>query len=141
MQLVHRVILSALLHQLVVIAAFRDPAAIEHENLVGRADRRQPVGDDERRASPFQHVEGALDDRFRLGIDARRRFVQDQDRRIEGQRPRERDQLALTRGQRAALLDDRLIQAARQLHEHLVRADIPQRLLHFSPAKSTDRRG
>ena len=41
---------ASLVEQLVVRAALDDLAVLEHQNLVGAADGRQPVRDDERRA-------------------------------------------------------------------------------------------
>ena len=47
------------------------------------------------------------DQQLGLGVDARRRFVEDQDARIERQRARERQQLLLADRQRRAALGDR----------------------------------
>ena len=49
-----------------------------------------------------------------LGVDGGRRLIEDQDRRVERQRPGERNQLPLPSRQRAALLDHGLIDAVRQ---------------------------
>ena len=72
-----------------------DAAVLEHQDHVGIADRRQPVGDDERRAAAHQLAHGVLDQHFRARVDAARGFVQNQNRRIGEERPRDRQQLFL----------------------------------------------
>ena len=51
-------------------------------------------------------VELGLDRLFRLRIERRRRFVEDQDRRVLQQRARDRDALLLAAGQLQAALAD-----------------------------------
>src|SRR5207237_8223575 len=70
--------------QLLVRAALDDLAVLEHENLVRALNRRQPVGDDERRASLSQRLQAVLDHRLALAVEARRRFVEDrsEERRV-----------------------------------------------------------
>ena len=55
----------------------------------------KPVGDDQRRPVLHYALDGLLDKLLGLGVDRARRFVQDQDRRVERQRPCERDKLLL----------------------------------------------
>ena len=77
---------------------------LHDEDLVGAADRREPVGDDDRRAAAQQPVERLLDQDLRRPVDVRGRLVEDQDARIGEQGARDRDQLALAgREPRAAL--------------------------------------
>ena len=61
-----------------------------------------------------QHAQRVADQQLGLGVDARRRLVEDQDARIERQRARERQQLLLADRQRRAALGDRRRVAARQ---------------------------
>src|SRR5207249_3956095 len=58
--LVHAAIEAACVDQRLVRAALHDPALIDHEDLIGSADRREPVGDDERRSALEQVGEGLL---------------------------------------------------------------------------------
>src|SRR3954471_11966446 len=60
---------AAGLEQLEVGATLEDPAAVDHEDLVGAADGRQPVGDDQRGAPRQRRVEGALHRGLGLAIE------------------------------------------------------------------------
>jgi hypothetical protein len=89
-------------HQLVVAADLDDAAAVEHDQAVGIAQRRQAVGDGDRRPAPHQVVERFLD--FLLGrrVDRRGRLVENQDARVDEQRAGDRDALAFAAGERLA---------------------------------------
>ena len=63
--------------QLVVGAALDDPAVVEHDDLVGVADGREPVGDRDRRAALGEAVERLLDGALGLGVERARRLVED----------------------------------------------------------------
>ena len=109
---------AAAREQLVVRAALDDLAAFEHQNLIGAANRRQPVRDDERRPAVAQRSQAVLDHRLALAVEARRRFVEQQDPRIGENRARDRHALALAAGQPdAALADDRLVPLLEPLDE------------------------
>ena len=85
-------------------------AVLEHDDHVGPADGREPVGDDERRPVAQERLEGVLDARLGRDVDRRRRLVEDQDPRVGEERAGEGDQLALAdREPRAALLDVRVV--------------------------------
>ena len=71
-----------LLQQLVVAALGRDPAILEHDDLVGERDRRQPVGDHERRPAGHHLAQRELDLLLGRCIDRRGRVVEDQDPRV-----------------------------------------------------------
>src|SRR5437660_32402 len=58
--LVQSAIFSAHRHQLGVCAALGDAAFFEHENLIRFTNRRETMGDDERRASAHQSVQAVL---------------------------------------------------------------------------------
>ena len=83
------------LDQLVVRARLGDPPVLEHHDPPGSPDRRQPVGDHDRRAPGEQPLEPLLDHPLGAHVDVRRRLVEDQDPRLGEQRPREGDDLAL----------------------------------------------
>src|SRR2546425_963442 len=65
--------------QLGVRAALHDLAPFHHQDLVGAADGREPVGDHEGRAATPQGAEPVLDRRLALRVEARRGLVEDQD--------------------------------------------------------------
>ena len=95
-----------------------NPAALEHQDLIRAADRRQAVRDDERRPAVAQGAQPVLDLGFALGIETRGRFVEHEDPRIGENRPGDRDALALAAGQlHAALADDRVVLVIELLDE------------------------
>jgi len=55
-----RGVAGAQLHELLVRSALDDVAGVEHEDLVGVADRRETVGDRDRRAAAREIVERLL---------------------------------------------------------------------------------
>ncbi len=85
----------------------RTSSVMEHEDAVRALDRRQAMRDHHRRPALEQRLERVLDQPLGLRIDARRRLVEDQDRRVVGQRAREREQLALPGGEIVAPLAHR----------------------------------
>ena len=99
-------------------AALVDDAVLDHENLIGAPDRRQSVGDDERRPSSPQRPQAVLDERFALAVEARRRFIEDQDFRVGQNGARDGHALALAPGEpHAALAHDRLVAIREALDE------------------------
>ena len=100
-------------------AARRDLAVLEHDDLVGQRDRRQPVRDHERRA-PLHHLgERVLDAVLGGGVHARGGVVEDQDARLGEQRPRDRHPLALAAAEREPALADQRVEPLGQLVEQL----------------------
>ena len=55
--------------QLVVRARLRDPAAVEHHDLIGVANGREPVGDGDRRAPLDEPFERLLDQALGLRVE------------------------------------------------------------------------
>src|SRR5215831_15865460 len=95
------------------MGAFLDNVAvIEHDETVEAGDSRQPMGDGDDRAPPHQPVELLLDRRLDLRIERRGGLVEDQDRRVFEDYPRERDALTLPARQFDAALADMRIKAA-----------------------------
>jgi hypothetical protein len=66
---------------------------LHDEDLVGAADRREPMGDDDRCPPAQKPVEGLLDQDLRRTVDVRGRLVENQDARVCQERTRDRDQL------------------------------------------------
>ena len=90
-----------------VPAALRDAPVLEHDDQIGAPDGRQPVSDNHRGA-PSQQLRKRLEDqRFGLGVEAGRRLVEQQDRRVLEQRAGDRDALPLPAGEGHAALADR----------------------------------
>ena len=83
--------------------------------------------DGDRGSSPHQHRERALNIRLDLAVDRTRRLVEHEQRRIGGDRPREREQLPLADADRGAALAQHLRVAVRQPPNHAVGADARRR--------------
>src|SRR5437660_8203873 len=96
--------------QVVMTAALDDPAFGQHQDEIRMLDRREPVRDDEDGAVRHQPVDGLLHQPLRFGIQRARRLVENQNRRIAQQRPRDRDALALAAAEpRAAFAGQRAV--------------------------------
>src|SRR5262245_49668682 len=76
-----------LCHELFVGTALYRAASIEHDDLVGVADRAQAVRDDQaaHAAAPQVFVDAALG----FGIERARRFVEHEERRLPHERARD----------------------------------------------------
>src|SRR5215207_1358747 len=112
--------------QLLVRTSRRDPTVVEHDQLVGEGEGREPVRDDDRRPALHRLAEPGADPRLGRGVDARGRVVEDQDSRLEDQRARDRDPLSLTAGERDPALPDHRVVALRQFGDELVRLREPR---------------
>ena len=102
-------------------AARGDLPALEHDDLVGQGDGREPVGDDERRAPAHDLGQRALD--LLLGGRVHRRggVVEDEDARVGQDRPRDGEALALAARDREPALADHRVVAVGQLGDERVR--------------------
>src|SRR6185312_5845280 len=58
--------------------ALDNPSALDHQNLIRSANRRQSVRDHKRRPPLHQVTQTVLDHRFRLRIQRRRRLIENQ---------------------------------------------------------------
>ena len=105
-----------------------DTPLLEDDDLVGKRDRREPVGDDECRAAAGELIQSAGDAALRGGVDAGGGVVEDQDARVLEQRPRDRDALALPTRKRVASLADSRVIALRQVVDELLGARAPGRV-------------
>ena len=106
---------SLSLQQLVVRAAGGDLAVLEHDDVVGQRDRGEPVGDHERGAAAHRLAQRLLDRLLGRGVDRGGGVVEHEDARVDHQRPRDRDPLALAAGERQPALADHGVVAVGQL--------------------------
>src|SRR5215467_7980040 len=105
-------------------AALDDLAVLEHQDLVRALDGRQPVRDHERRAAAAQGAQTVADQRLALAVEARRRFVEDENSWIREHGTRDRDALPLTtRELHAALAHDRVVALLEAIHELVAMRD------------------
>ncbi len=105
-------------------------AAVDDGDAVGIPDRRETVRHDERGPPLHEPLEPLLDKPLARGVDARRRLVQYQDLRVEGDRPGKRDELALPCGKVHAALAHLFVVPIREFPDETVRADHLGRLFH-----------
>ena len=89
-------IVTASQEELVMGTRFDDSASIHHHDPVSALDGRQAVCNHQRRPVRHQIAQGHLNDSFRLGIQGRRRLIQDEQGRIPKNRPRDRQPLSLS---------------------------------------------
>ena len=87
--------------QLVVGAAFGDPAVVEHDDLVGSGDGVQSMRDHQHRALLGQPVKCLLHKVFRLGVGERGGLVEDQHAGVGQDRAGDRQPLPFPTGQAA----------------------------------------
>ncbi len=80
-------------------AAFDDIPLRKHDDLVGMNDGAEPVGDDDRRASDHEPVDGLLNEAFRFGVERAGRLVEYQDFRILQDGSCDRQSLAFAAGE------------------------------------------
>ena len=105
-----------------MFAVLSESAAIDGDDPVGAAHRRQAMSDDEDGAPLGDLLHVLLDDPFALVVKGARRLIENEDVRIADQSPRDRDALALpAREARAALADDGVI-AFGQFQDEVMRA-------------------
>ena len=86
---------AALRDELLVRPHLDDAPLVEDDDAVGRADGRQAVRDDDRRAPAHDLLERALEARLGVRVDARGRLVEHEQRRVAVDGARERDELPL----------------------------------------------
>ena len=82
------------------------------------------MGDDQRRAAALQPCERRLDQPLGLGVERRRRLVEQQHRRVAQHGAGDRDALALAARNLDAARADRGVVALRQAHDEVVRAGV-----------------
>ena len=84
---------SILLQELRVVAHFPDSAFVEDKDTTGLANRGQAVGDDDGGSTLQEHLQSALDELLRRGVNVRRRLVQDEELGIMRQGTRESERV------------------------------------------------
>lgn len=116
---------AVLPQQLLMRSRFPDPAVVHDDDRVGVLDGGEAVGDHNGRASPHQMFQRLGDHALRLGVDIGGRLVEHEDGGIVGERPGKGEELALSGGKCASALGHRLVVAARELFDKVVRIDNP----------------
>src|SRR5947208_14949927 len=93
--LVEGVVEALLAQQVRVVALLDDPARVHDHDLVGVADRREAVRDDEGSAAVTEARHRLLNEYLGARVDVARSFVEDEDARIGEERAGDRDELPL----------------------------------------------
>ena len=95
-------------------AVLDDPPGLDDEDLVGRPDRGQPVGDDDGRATGERLAQRLLDGRLGGRVEVRGGLVEDDDARPGEQQAGDRQPLTLAAGEPVAALADHRVEAVGQ---------------------------
>jgi len=103
-----------------VAAALGNRAILNHENLVGVANRRKPVRDDQRRTRGHRFVEGALHCGLALGVEVRRGLIEDHQVRCLQQEARQCNSLFLAAREPIAPLAHHRGESERQRRDEVV---------------------
>jgi len=102
------------------MAARLDEATrIQDQDAIGVDDRRQPVRDDQRRATAGNLVELCLDQAFGARIQRRRGLVENEQRRVFQQGARDRDTLLFAAGKLEPAFADLGFEAVRQAFDQV----------------------
>jgi len=109
--------------QLLVGAGLAQDPLVKHQDLIHILNGRESMGNCNRRASRHQREQRIANQELGLGVYAGGRLVEDEEARIEGERPSERQQLLLPDRQRGAALGDVRLIAARQSLDERIRVN------------------
>src|ERR1700683_18970 len=110
---------AALRQQLRVRTALGDPAGIEYDDPIGLLDGRESVGNDEGRAVTHQLRKSRLDVTLGLAVEGGSGFIENEDRCVLEQCPRNGDALALAAREQHAAIAHQRVQAARLIAHEL----------------------
>src|SRR5450756_623692 len=114
-----------------VSASTADRAAVEYLHLVHMPQGRDAVADDDCRRLCLEACDVVEDMLLRVGVHGRQGVVQDKDARLLENGARDGDTLLLATGQRDAALPDHRAELVLKLHDVLVDAGQPCRLLNL----------
>ena len=103
-----------------MVASLDDLAIFQHENLVGAHNRREPVGNNERRATLTERLQSVLNHGFTFAIQTRCRFVENENAGIRQNGPGDRHALALASREFYSTLTDNGVVAFRESVDELV---------------------
>src|SRR6266567_832513 len=107
-------------HQFVVRSVLDDAAALDGDDSICAANRREAVSDHEYGPALAYLLHVVLDDPLALIIERARGFVEDQDAGVGDESARDCDTLTLTTGQAAAALADDRVVALGELEDELM---------------------
>ena len=98
--------------------ALHNSTILQHNNPVGSPGRRKPMGNDKSSPPAAQSIQALQKRLFSGGIQCAGGFVENQDRRVLKEGPRNRNALAFTAGKcRSALTDRRAVAIREPINE------------------------
>src|ERR1700746_1641488 len=107
-------------HQFVIRPGLDDAAALDGDDAIRAANRRQAVSDHKYGAALAYLLHVVLDDPLALIVECACCLVEDQDARVGDECTRDRNALALATRQVAAALSDEGVVALRELEDELM---------------------
>ncbi len=131
MQAIELIVHSLLGQKLLMTAGLLNPSFMQHDDLVRMLNRGETMRYNQCCPSLHQLFQGILNQFLRLRIDIGCRLVQNQNRRLECQRPRKGKKLTLPRGQSCSALVDLFIVSSRKLGNKGIGIDILRSLLNL----------
>ena len=103
-----------------MVALLDDPARVHDHDLVGVADRRETVRDDEGGAAVTEARHRLLDEHLGARVDVAGRFVEDEDARIGEERAGDSDELPLAcRDVRGFFFEKRVVALGQRAYERI----------------------
>jgi len=121
LQIVEPLIDAALVDQFLVRSHLADASLGQYHDLVGAANGREPVRDDNHGAVLHQVGQGLLNEQLGFGVEVRGSLVQDQNGRVLEQGAGDGDTLALPAAELESAVADDGIVALRHFADELVR--------------------
>ena len=106
------------------------PAAVQHDQPVDQGQERGAVRDQQQGLAGQDLLEALLEAALGAVVHGAARLVEHQDRRIQEQRPGDRDRLTLTAGQALAALADIQVEAKRMARDEVLDPGDARRAQH-----------
>ena len=128
LQAVEFPVVAALREQFAVGTALDDLALLQHDDLIGVLNGREAVRHDQHRTDRAHLLKRLLDQDLGLGVDVRRRLVEDQDLGAVQNGAGKRQELPLSLREVLAALDDLRLVLVGQFLDKTVGADVTARL-------------
>src|ERR1700748_1023634 len=101
-------------------STLNDASVLNHQDLIGSANRGEPVCNHKNSTALHQEIETALNQGFGFGIERAGGFIKDEDTRIGQNGPRDRNALTLATGKSDTTLTNDSFVLVRQTLRELI---------------------